>query len=246
MNNEILEKIKEPSLKEKAEISIEKAKEIILQEIPNEEILAIYIKGSYVQGELNEKSDVDLVVILKSEEYLPVVYELTNKLGDTTDPEFQAVAYTISELLTGEKALNRTQASTTISVFVKHIDSLPLIYGAKPEGKLFTRTDIKDLTALMAVFDNRFLPDFNNGKFGFVSLIKQVLWLVEREQRALGLKPEYSWQKLADSIEDRNHIIHKVLEYRRQNSVSKEKQEEFLIKLREYLDFLSEKYKKIK
>ncbi len=44
-------------LREKAKISIEKAKEIILQSIPNEEILSIYVKGSYAQGELQEGSD---------------------------------------------------------------------------------------------------------------------------------------------------------------------------------------------
>ncbi|MDD5165460.1 MAG: nucleotidyltransferase domain-containing protein [Candidatus Pacebacteria bacterium] len=241
MNNETFEKTESISLKEKAEISIEKAKEIILKEIPNEEILAIYIKGSYVQGELNDKSDVDLVVILKTEEYLPAIYEISKKFGDTTDPKFQSVAYTISELLTGEKEYNHTVTSPP-SVFVKHIDELPLIYGSKPEGKLFTRTDIKDLTALLSVFEKTFIPDFNNKKFSFNALVKQVLWLVEREQRALGLLPEYSWQKLADSIKDKNHIIHRALEYRRRINVSKEKQEEFLTDLKRYIDLLNQKY----
>ena len=73
LNSEI---INYTELKGKAELSIEKAKAVILQNIPKEEIIAIYVKGSYAQGELRPDSDVDVVVILKTEEYLPKVYTL--------------------------------------------------------------------------------------------------------------------------------------------------------------------------
>lgn len=229
-------------LKKKADISVSRAKETILKHIPNEEIVSIYIKGSYVQDELLPDSDVDIVVILKSDNYLLAVYELTKEFGDTTIPPFQIVAYTLEELQTGKWSLKRTKNSTTISIFVKQLDQLPLLYGSKPEGQLFTRTDIKDLTALISAFDTNFLPDFEKGTFKFNEIVKQVMWLAEREQRARGKLVEYSWRKLADSIEDKNHIIYLALKLRRQKDVSKEEQDIFMEKLGNYLDDLKKEY----
>ena len=242
---ENIEKPNQLELKEKADISLSRAKETILELIPNKEIVSIYVKGSYVQDELQPDSDVDIVVILKSDEYISAVYELTEKYGDTTEPPFQIVAYTLEELQTGTWSSNRTKNPTTISAFVKHLDQLPLLYGSKPEGQLFTRTDIKDLTALMSAFEKSFLPNFENGNFKFNEIVKQVMWLTEREQRARGIVPDYSWQKLANSIEDKNHIIHMALKLRKQEEVSKEEQDVFMEKLKKYLDDLREEYKNI-
>lgn len=227
------------NLKEKARISIEKAKEIILSSIPNEEIVSVYIKGSYVQDELTPESDVDLVVILKTEKYLPIVYGLTRKLGGTFTPPFQAVAYTMNELQTGEMAINREGSITPVSSFVKHLDKLPLIYGKRPEGKLFTRTHAKDLSAHASAFRSTFLPEYQKGKFNFSHLVKQVFWLVEREQWVLGRNPEYSWSRLAELINEDDHIIHQALRLRRQSDVSEMEKKVFLQKLNSYLDSLN-------
>lgn len=230
-------------LKEIAEASINKAKEVILKKIPNEEIISIYVKGSYVQDALREDSDVDIVVILKTEEYLTKVYTLSEDKSNTDIIPFQIVAYTLGELQTGERASNRTKVTSPVSTFVKQMDNLPIIFGSKPEGKLFTRTDKKDLTGLLTAFSNTFLPDYRNNKFTFNEIIKQVPWLTEREQRALGVIPDYSWQKLADSIEDKNHIVHAALKYRKQVEISNEEKEAFMIQLDEYLKYLEAKYR---
>ncbi len=237
-----IEKTNQLELKEKADISLLKAKEIILNSIPNDEIVSIYIKGSYVQDELRPDSDVDVVVVLKSDKYLSMVYELTEKFGNTTEPPFQIVAYTLEELQTGKLSSKRTKNPTTISIFVKQIDQLPLLYGSKPKGKLFTRKDVKDLTALVSTFENWFLPDFDKGIFKINEIIKQVMWLTEREQRAKGIVPDYSWQKLANSIQNEDHIIHLALKLRRQKEVSKGEQDVFMEKLKDYLESLKEEY----
>lgn len=229
-------------LKQQADISLQKAKETILQSIPNDEIVSIYVKGSYVQDELQPDSDVDVVVILKSDEYFSAVYELTEKYGNTTKPPFQIVAYTLDELQTGKLSSKRTKNPTTISIFVKQMDQLPLLYGSKPEGQLFTRTDVKDLTALISAFENKFLPDFEKKTFKISELVKQVMWLTEREQRAKGIVPDYSWQKLANSIEDEDHIIHLALKLRKQKEISKEEQDIFMERLEKYLTFLKSEY----
>ena len=99
-------------LKTEADKSIEKAKELILQTIPTEEIISIYLKGSYVQNELQENSDVDIVVVLNTEKYLPTIYEITENFGESVKPPFQIIAYTLKELQTGERASSRTKNIT--------------------------------------------------------------------------------------------------------------------------------------
>lgn len=182
------------------------------------------------------------MVILKSDQYLSETYELSKEHANTTVPPFQIVAYTINELKTGDWSSKRTKNSTPISVFVKHLDKLPLIYGTKPEGQLFTRTDLKDLTALIVAFEKSFLPDFEKGTFRFDEIVKQVLWLVDREERAKGIVPDYSWQRLANSIEDKNHIVHLALKLRREVEVSKDEQYAFIEKLKVYVGDLKVRY----
>jgi len=231
------------NLKEKADLSIERAKAVILQNIPKEEIISIYVKGSYAQGELQPDSDVDVVVILKTEEFLPKAYTLSDTADNQTQIPFAIVAYTLGELQTGEKASNRPKVTSPVSVFVKQLDYLPLIYGAKPEGNLFTRTDKKDLTAHMGAFRSTFLQDYEKGKFSIKELVKQVLWLADREQRVLGNIQGYSWQSLADSVTDKNHIIHTALRLRRQAVITPSEETDFLKNLQDYLKLLESTYK---
>lgn len=228
-------------LKQKAEISIREAKDLILKSIPNNEIVAIYLKGSYIQGEMLPDSDIDVVVILKSEEYLPAIYKLTEECGISVNPPFQIVAYTMKELETGEKASNRIKSTTAVSRFNKHLESLPLIYGAKPGGHLFMRTDEKDLSVNIQNFRNMYIPDYKEGKFGFKQIVKQTFWLAEADQRLKGLKPGYSWQKLADSTGNPDDVIHLALKYRKQDKISKEEESDFMERLEKYLNELESK-----
>jgi predicted nucleotidyltransferase len=43
-----------------------KAKDFILENIPNDEIVSIYLTGSLARREVNTNSDIDLIVILKT------------------------------------------------------------------------------------------------------------------------------------------------------------------------------------
>ena len=70
MNPSVENSIEKSELEKRADISIEKALEIIKENIPVGEVQCVYVKGSYVQHEMNEKSDVDIFIILKSNKYL--------------------------------------------------------------------------------------------------------------------------------------------------------------------------------
>ena len=53
------------TIEKKAIVSIKKSRSLILKSIPKNKIVAIYIKGSFVRREMNKKSDVDIVPIVK-------------------------------------------------------------------------------------------------------------------------------------------------------------------------------------
>lgn len=237
MNNE---QFSRSSLHEGAEQSLQQAKEVIFAHIPKEEIVTIYGKGSYFRGDFQPGSDIDLVVVLKSDEYLPKLYTLTEDFGKKTDPQFQIVGYTVDELHTGKWAANRPKTTTRISRFAKYIDALPIIFGEKPEGELFTKSDESDLKANIDAFNKSFFPNYEAGTFKFKELVKQVFWLVEAELRYEEVETEYSWQSFAHAISDPHHIVHDALKFRNTENISEEEKAEFLNKLKEYVQSLEE------
>ncbi len=242
-------------LEKKAISSLLKAKELILKIIPKENIVAIYIKGSMIQRELSDKSDVDFVVILKDEKYLEELYKLNGdgksydtpvyNHNDTNSQSFdmpvQFVAYTLEELKTGKFLETRIKKPTPVSRFARHLESYKIIYGDPLNiSEIFTRTDLQHLRSSIDIFNDFFIPDYESGKFKFPNLVKQVFWLTEDELRYKGIKPDYSWQGIVDSVNDQNHIIHQALELRRQKEYSSEEEKQFIVKLRHYLKELKE------
>ena len=63
-------------LEEAAIKSLKTARKIILDNLPKEQIVAIYAKGSFVRREMNKKSDVDTITILKERRYLKKLQKL--------------------------------------------------------------------------------------------------------------------------------------------------------------------------
>ena len=82
-------------LEESAIKSIKIARKIILSEIPKEQIVAIYAKGSFVRREMNKKSDVDTVTILKESKYLKNLKKLEEKYRDQYKTKIQFSGYSL-------------------------------------------------------------------------------------------------------------------------------------------------------
>lgn len=226
-------------LEKKAIRSLLSAKERILNNIPNENIIAIYVKGSLIQRELLKDSDVDLVVILRDEKYLNELYNLNDKnTSKFFETNVQFISYTLDELETGKFVESRIKNPTAVSRFEKHLRSYKLIYGKAP-SLIFKRTNLQHLRSSINSWNERFLPDYKKGAFKFDSLIKQTFWLVEDELMFKGFTPIYSWHKLSDSVSDMGHIVHTALKLRRGGSYSNEEEKRFIERVEAYLKYLN-------
>ena len=222
-------------LEEDAIRSIRVAKKIILDNIPKEEIIAIYVKGTFVRRELNKHSDVDTVTILRTSKYIKRLKSLSKKYKHEFKPPFQLGAYSLSELKTGKKLKDSSQ--THPGRFVKHLKHNKIIYGeALSSDGLFTRSHEKDLLGLAKALRKIFIPQYEKGDVGFSSINKQVFWIVENEKRVAGREPVHNWKKLARSVKLRGHPVHEALSFRLKPDKDPVRRKRFIKKLKVYLD----------
>ena len=219
--------------------SVESARKIILNEISQEQTISIYLKGSFIRREMNEKSDIDTLTIVKESKYLKKLKKLEDKYGNKYNPPLQFSGYSIWELKYNKRSNFGKKLRASPSRTVKHLEHYKLIYGEilkKTDLKL--NSDKKHLQGMLSAFEEIFIPSYNEGKFSFSELIKQVFWLVETEQAWKGNNPPYSWNKLEKSIKDEDHIIHDTLKYRLKPTKDYTERKEFLKKLNQYISAL--------
>ncbi|MBU1198269.1 MAG: nucleotidyltransferase domain-containing protein [Nanoarchaeota archaeon] len=222
-------------LEESAIKSCKVGKKIILENIPGEQIISIYIRGSFARRELDKKSDIDFMVILKKSNYLKKLNQLNQAYKDKFHPEIEIKGYSLWELKTG-KRVKRSVSATPPYRTVKHLPELKLIYGKDlSKNNFFSRSDIKDLKALVNAFRTIFLPQYSEKRMGFRDLIKQTFWLSELEQKVKGENPPHNWKKLDKFIKDEQHIVHDALKYRLQPTKDKNEKAKYLKKLKLYL-----------
>ena len=224
-------------LEEQAIKTLKAGKKIILKNIPKEQIVAIYAKGSFIRREMNRKSDVDTVTILKESKYLKKLRKLEKKYRDAYKPQIQFSGYSLWELKHNKRVELGKKLRASPSRMIRHLDHYNLIYGKQLRKKDFMKEGFEKghIKGMVGAFNNIFLPGFEEKKFGFAEIVKQVFWLVENEQRDLGKNPPHSFKKLAKSIKDKNHIIHDTLKYRKKKTKDKKLRRAYINKLKRYL-----------
>ncbi len=222
---------------EKAIKSLKNGKKIILDNIPNEEIVAIYAKGSFIRREMNEKSDVDLFVVLKTKKFLKKLRTLSRKIKNDFFPQINiGSGYTLWELKTGKKIKLKGVDKPAPARINKHISYYKILYGkGVSELKLYQVDDKILLGGLIKTFENFFLPKYEAGEINFAELVKQVFWLVEFAERAKGNEVGHSWRELEKSIKEKDHIIHLTYKYRQEKLKDENARKECIRKLRIYL-----------
>lgn len=226
-------KIEEDAIK-----SIRKAKKILFETIPKKEIVAIYIKGSFVRREMNEKSDVDIVPIVNDNKYLSKIKKLQKERGKEYYPS-ELLPSSMWEFKNNKKHLKSKGPRGNPDVFLRAIKNHRLIYGKPLDMSEFNLRPVdKRLKGYIGAFEDKFLPLYNQNKFGFQQVIKCVFWLVDLEEMVKGKNPPDSWKKLAKSIKNKNHIIHDTLNYRLKPTKDKKLRERYIIKLEKYLNKL--------
>ena len=225
------------NLEKKAITSLNKAKRIILKNIPKEEIIAIYVKGSLVTREMNKKSDVDTLTILKHSKYLQKLQTLENRYRHKFDPIIQIVGYSLWELKTGKRVKikgKEIRASPTRAI--THFDRYKLIHGKEINANNLEKgSKEKRLIGMVGAFNNIFLPAYGKEKIGFREINKQIRWLVENERAYLGKETPHSFRELDKSIKDKNHIIHNTFIYNLSKPADKKIRATHIKKLRAYL-----------
>ncbi len=227
---------------EEAIKSLRAAKKIILNNIPKNKILAIYVGGSFIRREMTQKSDVDTWTIVKDNKLLSKFEKLEKEYKEKYKPNLSLRAFSLWELKNNERYLKRKKPRANPGRFVKKIKNYFLIYGKPLNTKDFiVRSDEEDLKKLIKAFNKTFLPLYEKGKLRFSDILKQVFWLVELEQKIKGKEVPYSWKKLVRSIENKNHIIHEALKFRVKRIKDEGKRKRFIVKLKKYLKSLEGK-----
>lgn len=232
---------------EKAAIkSLKSGKKIILKNIPGDQIIAIYVKGSFPRRELNKRSDVDLVTISKSTRQLSRFKMLEAKYGKEIFPKVELGGYSIWELKTGKrskaKGVKKDRPGT--SRILKHFGQYKLIYGKPLDTTNFPRkSNLHDLKSMITVFEENFIPSLKKKEMAFQTIIKQTFWLTENEQRYKGKSTPHNWKALNMSIKDPKHIIHYAYLYRKNPTKDKKLRSAYIQKLKSHLNKLRRELK---
>ncbi|RLG15615.1 hypothetical protein DRN69_02720 [Candidatus Pacearchaeota archaeon] len=227
---------KKTRLEKEAIRSIKTAKKIILSEIPREQIVSIYVKGSFIRREMNKKSDVDILIILRRSRFLNKLKRLEEEYREKCKPSIQFAGYSIWELKRNMATNNGKAFRLNPSRTVQHLECYKLLYGKKLRKKDFCSGHPKvHFEGMIYAFKKIFIPKYKRREFGFSEVIKQVFWLTENEQLWKGKNPPYHWRKLAKSIKDKNHIIYDALRFRVNPTKDKKKRANFIKKLEKHL-----------
>lgn len=223
-------------LEESAIKSLKIMRGLILSEIPRDQIVSIYAKGSFVRREMNEKSDVDSVTILRDSKSLRYLKKLEEKYREEYSPQLQFSGYSLWELKHNKRTGSGKELRASPSRTVQHLEHYELIYGEQLRKGDFNQGPEKGhLRGMYSVFTKTFLPEYEKKRFSFSEIAKQVFWLVENEQKWIGRNPPHSWGKLEKSILDKDHIIHDALRFRLEPTKDKREMAQFIRKLNKYL-----------
>jgi len=224
--------------------SLRKAERILFENIPKEKIYAIYVKGSFVRREMNKKSDVDIVPITYDNKTLEKIMKLEETKGYLYKPS-ELLPHSLKEFEQGKRYLKYGSPKGGVDVTLRNLYKYKLIYGQPIDiNKYSIRSDLEFLNDHINAFKTVFIPMYKEKKFGFSEIMKQVFFLVEREERIICKETPDSWKALANSIKDEKHIIHDVLKYRLHPTKDLEVRAKLLEKLQQYLRRLSKEYTK--
>ncbi len=219
-------------IERKAITSTEKAIEFLIDNISKDNLISIYIKGSFVTRELKRKSDIDILPIVNDRREMKRLGLLRDKNKEILKPaELLPIAYT--ELRQKNRLWGRADT------FLRDLEHHEWIYGKKLSKLDYPlRSWDKMFADEVKMLKNKSLPLHKKGEFGFQQLIKQVFWLSYSEQVLFGKSPPRTWKGLNKFIKDKTHIIHKAYYFRIHPTKDKRKRKAFVIALEKYLEKL--------
>jgi hypothetical protein len=220
-------------LEKKYIISLEKAVIWISQQSFFKDIQAVYVKGSFVFRELNEKSDIDLVPIVKTNDVLDKVRALRDAHKEELNPA-SILPMSIQELKENE-LYAKSELKGQPDNFVLLLPYHKLVYGKpiNPEGcKVRPLEKIKD--DLRSGFVKKLIPMYKKREFGFTQLMKKYPHLAYWEERINGKVFAPSWKAILKARPG-DDLLQQAAEFRFHPTKNKRKREKFIKDLEEYL-----------
>ena len=241
-------------IEKKAIKSLKMGLELLLETVPRNELVAVYVKGSFLTREMNEKSDVDFVTILRTGKYVKALKELHQQYANHFSPSLQLnPAYTLHELR-ASKRRKQNPPNTHPSRFVKHITDFKIVYGKELTPTNFrARPDEKDILGSAKFLIKEMIPELEKkqrGKphrqeiAGFSSILKATLWLAESELRYARIPYEFSYSGINNAMKNPHHIVHQAYDLRLHPTKDKITRRRFIEELKQHLQKVLTKYGK--
>ena len=165
-------------------------------------MVAVYLKGSLLRNELREKSDIDLVCILKSSASLAKAYAISDGLAHVS-------AYTLRELRIGITTRDINTPPAMVNFQLHHFKLLagkPIDVSGFPVinvRKAFQSQKRRVLETITACFEKR---------AGFVDIRKQTLWLAYYELLHSQGQDIYHWGEIVRCF-PKDHLYQQVYRY---------------------------------
>ncbi|MFT4310003.1 MAG: nucleotidyltransferase domain-containing protein [Candidatus Woesearchaeota archaeon] len=176
-------------------------------------IRTILVKGSFVRREMNKKSDIDVVVILKHNKDIMMLQQWVQTYKELFNPvEFSI--YSLYEIQRNKKSKQRNDKKLTSPHTNDQLQHIMHIWGKHLYVTTYPKRSAQQrYRGLQHAFIKDFIPLYYKGEFTFSSFVKCVLWLAEYEQQTQGKQPSATWQQLATTL-PKNHIGKLAYEYR--------------------------------
>lgn len=223
------------TIERKAIRSVKIARDLIIKSIPKEELVSIYIKGSFARREMKENSDIDIVPIVTENKYEGNVFSVnSSKISPAIIVPLSLWELKNNRLFT--KSNHKPDLRAKPDRLLTHIKECKLIYGKPLNPKNFpVRSNKKALKDEIKIILNGYIPAYNNRRIMFSPLLKEVFWLVELEQKSKGENPKHSFEEIASSIKEKDHIIHQAIKFRREKLKGKKAEKKFINELISHL-----------
>lgn len=215
--------------------SINRTIKFLFDNIPKNKIISIYIKGTFVTREMNEKSDVDIVPILKDDKTLKKLQLVRNENKEILKPA-ELLPISLTELKNNKNAKHRGPLKGKPDTFLRDLEHYKLVYGIKLNKLDYPMRKADQMFKHeVETIKNQSIPLYKKGEYGFQQLIKQVFWMVHHEKRLLGKNPPRTWKGLNSFVKDKKNIIHRAYYFRMHPTKDKRKRNAFILFLERYL-----------
>ncbi|HII15325.1 MAG TPA: hypothetical protein HA362_03345 [Nanoarchaeota archaeon] len=221
-------------IEKKAIDSVKKAMALVIGSVPQNALVAIYIKGSFARREMKEGSDVDMVPIVAENKYEGAVFGVNS-------PEIEPVCVVPLSLWEFRHNKLFTKGNYTPDLraepdlFLKKLDEFKLIYGQPLDAAQFPiREDRGIMRSEIHKIREGYIPAYREGVIDFLPLLKEVFWLAELEQALKGKRPGHSFNGIVKSVNS-THIAHAAFGLRKKRVHNKAEEKRFISQLNRYL-----------